>query len=55
MGQQVLGLATEDAFLPLDSQTDMSQVKACKLIEPYKDSRSIVAKRYKEACEQDKP
>jgi hypothetical protein len=36
MGQQVLtlGLATEEAFLPLDSQIYISQVKARELINP---------------------
>lgn len=57
MGQQVLtlGLATEDAFLPLDSQIYVSQVKAQGLITPYKDKRSIVSKRYNEATTQSKP
>jgi len=54
MGQQVLtlGLATEAAFLPLDSQIYISQTKARKLIKPYKDGRSVVAKRYREATTQ---
>ncbi len=57
MGQQVLtlGLATEEAFLPLDSQLYVSQTKAKGLIRPHKDGRSIVAKRYQEATEQGKP
>jgi len=57
MGQQVLtlGLATEEAFLPLDSQIYMSQVKARELINPYKDGRSVVGKRYSEATTQGKP
>jgi len=57
MGQQVLtlGLATEEAFLPLDSQIYVSQVKAQKLINPYKDKRSVVSKRYIEATTQSKP
>jgi len=57
MGQQVLtlGLATEDAFLPLDSQIYISQVKARELISPYKDGRSVVGKRYSEATTQSKP
>lgn len=57
MGQQVLtlGLATEEAFLPLDSQIYISQVKARKLISPYKDGRSIAGKRYSEATTQSKP
>ena len=57
MGQQVLtlGLATEEAFLPLDSQIYISQVKARGLISPYKDGRSVAAKRYSEATTQGKP
>ena len=57
MGQQVLtlGLATEEAFLPLDSQIYISQTKARKLLKPYKDGRSVVGKRYREATTQSKP
>lgn len=57
MGQQVLtlGLATEHAFLPLDSQIYISQVKAQALIKPYQDGRSVSAKRYNEAITQSKP
>ncbi len=57
MGQQVLtlGLATGEAFLPLDSQIYISGVKARKLITEHKDSRSIVARRYGEATTQSKP
>jgi len=57
MGQQVLtlGLATDEAFLPLDSQIYISQVKARALINPYKDGRSIAGKRYSEATTQGKP
>ena len=57
MGQQVLtlGLATEECFLPLDSQIYISGAKAQPLISPYKDGRSRVAKRYDEACHQGKP
>ena len=57
MGQQVLtlGLATEEAFLPLDSQIYISQIKARELIKPYKDGRSIAGKRYSEATTQTKP
>lgn len=57
MGQQVLtlGLATEEAFLPLDSQIYISQTKARKLIKPYKDGRSVVGQRYREATTQSKP
>lgn len=57
MGQQVLtlGLATEEAFLPLDSQIFVSQSKAKDLNRPYKDGRSVVGKRYSEATTQSKP
>jgi hypothetical protein len=57
MGQQVLtlGLATEEAFLPLDSQIYVSKVKARDLIKPYKDGRSVAGKRYSEATTQSKP
>ncbi len=57
MGQQVLtlGLATEDAFLPLDSQIYISNVKTRQLITEYKDNRSVVGKRYNEATTQSKP
>lgn len=57
MGQQVLtlGLATEEAFLPLDSQIFVSQVNARELIKPYKDGRSVAGKRYSEATTQSKP
>ena len=57
MGQQVLtlGLATEEAFLPLDSQIYISGVKAQELIAEHKDSRSALGKRYSEATTQSKP
>ncbi len=57
MGQQVLtlGLATEEAFLPVDSQVYVSKTKATELNHPFKDGRSVVAKRYQEATEQGKP
>ena len=57
MGQQVLtlGLATEEAFLPLDSQIYISKVKAQELITPYKDGRSVAGKRYSEATTLSKP
>ena len=56
MGQQVLtlGLATDEAFLPLDSQIFISNTKAHPLTKPYKDGRSIGAKRYHEAISQTK-
>ena len=57
MGQQVvtLGMATENTFLPVDSQIFVSQTKAQELNAPYKDGRSIAAKRYHEATTQSKP
>ncbi len=57
MGQQVLtlGLATEEPILPIDSQIYVSQTKAKGLTHPFKDGRSIAAKRYQEATEQSKP
>jgi len=57
MGQQVLtlGLATEESFLPLDSQIFISQVKARELINPYTDQRSVASKRYSEATTRSKP
>ena len=57
MGQQVLtlGLATEEAFLPVDSQVYVSQTKAKGLNRSFKDGRSVVAGRYQEATEQGKP
>ena len=57
MGQQVLtlGLATEEAFLPLDSQIYVSSKKAQALNRPYEDRRSIAAQRYREATTRTKP
>lgn len=56
MGQQVLtlGLATDDHFLPLDSQIYVSASKAQGLIREFDDARSVTAKRYKEATTQTK-
>ena len=57
MGQQVLtlGLATEEAFLPLDSQIYISEIRARKLIAEHKDNRSALGRRYSEATTQSKP
>ena len=57
MGQQVLtlGLATDETFLPLDMQIYVSQRKAQGLNRPYKDRRSVAARRYREATMQGKP
>jgi len=51
MGQQVLtlGLATGQAFLPIDSQIYISSVKAQGLKKPFFEVRSVVANRYREA------
>ena len=51
MGQQVLtlGLSTEQAFLPLDSQIAISQVRTQGVEKPFKDGRSAGARRYDEA------
>ena len=57
MGEQVLtlGLATEEAFLPLDSQIYISSKKAQPLNRRHKDRRSIAARRYREATTRTKP
>lgn len=57
MGEQVLtlGLATEHAFLPLDSEIFISQTNAQPLQQPFSDKRSIVAGRYRDAVHQSKP
>lgn len=51
MGQQVLtlGLALVEAFLPIDSQIYISSVKAQDLKKPFRDGRSVIANRYREA------
>lgn len=56
-GEQVLtlGLASEEGFLPLDSQIYVSQSKAQGLVRPYKDGRSVMARRYQEATSESKP
>jgi hypothetical protein len=48
-------LATEEAFLPLDSQIYISGTKARQLITEHKDGRSAVGRRYGEATMQSKP
>ena len=57
MGQQVLtlGLASEEAFLPLDSQLYISSKKAQPLNRDHNDGRSIGARRYREATTRTKP
>jgi hypothetical protein len=56
MGQQVLtlGLSSEEGFVPLDSELFISGTKAKALHQPFKDGRSIVAKRYRVARHQTK-
>ena len=56
MGQQVLtlGLASEESFLPLDSQVLVSNCGAQQLNRPYKEARSVVARRYWEATTRSK-
>ena len=57
MGQQVLtlGLASEEAFVPLDSQIYISSKKAQPLNRDHKDGRSMGAQRYREATTRTKP
>ena len=57
MGQQVLtlGLATEDAFLPVDSRIYVSRAKAQELNRVHNASRSVAARRYREATTRTKP
>lgn len=56
MGQQVLtlGLSTDQAFVPLDSQIAISNVKTQGLAKDFKDGRSAGAQRYDEAVGQTK-
>jgi len=57
MGQQVLtlGLSTSSGFVPVDSELFISEVKAQALPGPFRDGRSVVAKRYRVAQGQTKP
>jgi DDE superfamily endonuclease len=54
MGQQVLtlGLSSEEGFVPLDSELFISATQVKALHQPFKDGRSIVAKRYRVADQQ---
>jgi SRSO17 transposase len=56
MGQQVLtlGFSSEEGFVPLDSELFISATKAQRLHQPFRDGRSIVAKRYRIANQQTK-
>ena len=57
MGQQVLtlGLATQDRFVPLDSEIFISASQATPLPAAFHDQRSVVARRYQQAQNQSKP
>lgn len=57
MGQQVLtlGLSSAEGFVPIDSELFTSATKAQELHQPFRDGRSIVAKRYRVAQDQTKP
>jgi len=57
MGQQVLtlGLSGPGGFVPIDSELFTGATKAQKLHQPFRDGRSIVAKRYRVAQGQTKP
>ncbi|WPL19283.1 Transposase [Thiorhodovibrio winogradskyi] len=56
-GQQVLtlGLATQEAFLPLDSDIFISNVGAHPLKADFHDGRSVEARRYAQARDRTKP
>jgi len=56
-GQQVLtlGLATEEGFLPLDSDIYISSKGVQGPKKPFSDGRSVEARRYRAACECGKP
>ena len=57
MGQQVLtlGLSGEEGFVPLDSELFTRASRAQALHQPFRDGRSVVAKRYRVARDQTKP
>ena len=57
MGQQVLtlGLSNAEGFVPIDSELFISATKAQGLHQPFRDGRSVVAKRYRVAQGQTKP
>jgi hypothetical protein len=56
-GQQVLtlGLATEEVFLPLDSEIYISTKGVHELKKPFVDGRSVEARRYRAARDCSKP
>ena len=57
MGQQVLtlGLSSAEGFVPIDSELFISATKAQELHQPFRDGRSVAAKRYRVAQAQTKP
>lgn len=57
MGQQVLtlGLSSAAGFVPIDSELFVSATKAQGLHQPFRDGRSVAAKRYRVARDQTKP
>ena len=57
MGQQVLtlGLSSSTGFVPIDSELFISESRAQVLHQPFRDARSVVAKRYCVAQQQTKP
>ena len=57
MGQQVLtlGLSSSAGFVPIDSELFISETRAQALHQPFRDARSVAAKRYRMAQIQTKP
>lgn len=57
MGQQVLtlGLSSAEGFVLLDSALFIRATRAQGLAQPFRDGRSIAAKRYRIARQQTKP
>lgn len=57
MGQQVLtlGLSSSAGFVPIDSELFISETRAQVLHQPFRDARSVAAKRYRVAQQQTKP
>jgi SRSO17 transposase len=57
MGQQVLtlGLSSVEGFVPVDSELFISKKMTQALHQPFRDGRSVAAKRYKVAVNQTKP
>ena len=57
MGQQVLtlGLSSSAGFVPLDGELFISETRAQGLHQPFRDARSVAARRYRVAQQQTKP